>query len=855
MAQSFSVNDAKSVLARHKDILTRLDTIGEKYQKWESFAMFSARKLAKRGAFSKLAEEELRDKREHYADDQEFYGLLQEIYISLQLSSLKKQVEALEKNPLRYIRQSMEKLKPALGRFSRLFMVPQRKEAAEKAYEYLQGLLIGDFPVQVKEILSQLEAAEDPDQEEVLKCFNRNRQFFYSELKRIAPDVRWDVFSERTLGSVTTSLKRIIASLDQCEQSTRDSKGMIEKNIFALAARQSMRAIQEVPVEELRSAKDGLRVKALRDAGFENLADIHSASVHQLSSVYGISEDTAHTIKRYAKEMVANIQRTTKIKLSADNRTDVASNVVEAVYAYLRHKPDIDNYEKLKSQGIGIIKNDLELLSSIGNGAKLLFSNPAEKRSIYDSYQRACWLRDNNFASLIDKTAAGLNAKTTFSSQEAWQSFVENPVAFFNVIEEVVPGALGNEDSLYGLPEDLAQEIQDEAFFPDGLLCTLRRYQEWGVKYILHQEKALLGDEMGLGKTIQAIAAMVSLKNTGEKHFLVVCPASVIANWFREIRKNSKLRATIIHGNTKKTALQDWIKTGGVAVTSYETTGIFKLEASFRIGMLVVDEAHYIKNFNARRSENVRNLCGRTERVLFMTGTPLENRADEMVSLISVLRPDIAGKISDMTYMSRAPQFREAVAPVYYRRKREDVLTELPDLVETEEWCTLLPQEENVYEQSVLGKHYAAARRVSWTVGDPELSSKANRLRELVEEAAADDRKVIVFSFFLDTIDMVIRTLGDRCLNPINGSVSPQRRQEILDEFDKAPAGTVLPAQIVSGGTGLNIQCASVVIICEPQLKPSIENQAISRAYRMECFRFPSSVRKQHRRKDHRHAP
>ena len=90
---------------------------------------------------------------------------------------------------------------------------------------------------------------------------------------------------------------------------------------------------------------------------------------------------------------------------------------------------------------------------------------------------------------------------------------------------------MGTDDAIYGLPEDLAREIQDECLFPDGLLCSLRRYQEWGVKYILHQEKVLLGDEMGLGKTIQAIATMVSLKNTGATHFVVVCPASVLINW------------------------------------------------------------------------------------------------------------------------------------------------------------------------------------------------------------------------------------------------------------------------------------------------------------------------------------
>ena len=116
---------------------------------------------------------------------------------------------------------------------------------------------------------------------------------------------------------------------------------------------------------------------------------------------------------------------------------------------------------------------------------------------------------------------------------------------------------------------------------------------------------------------------------------------------------------------------------------------------------------------------------------------------------------------------------------------------------------------------------------------DLSLSSKAKRLAEIVEEAQEDGRKVIVFSFFLDTIAKVCSLLGDRCTEPINGSIPPAKRQEIVDAFDKAPAGAVLPAQIQAGGTGLNIQAASVVVLCEPQLKPSIENQAVSRAYRM----------------------
>jgi SNF2 family DNA or RNA helicase len=249
--------------------------------------------------------------------------------------------------------------------------------------------------------------------------------------------------------------------------------------------------------------------------------------------------------------------------------------------------------------------------------------------------------------------------------------------------------------------------------------------------------------------------------------------------------------------------------------------------------MLVVDEAHYIKNPEARRSLNVREISTHAQRLLFMTGTALENKVDEMISLIQVLQPPIARSVQGMAFLSSAPQFRQAVAPVYYRRKREDVLTELPELIESREWCTLGVVEEAVYETAVLGKNYADARRVSWSVDDLKYSSKAKRMMELVEEATSDGRKVIVFSFFLDTIRKVCTLLGNRCLNPINGSVPPQRRQEIIDEFDSSPAGTVLAAQIQSGGTGLNIQSASVVILCEPQFKPSIENQAISRAYRM----------------------
>ena len=127
-----------------------------------------------------------------------------------------------------------------------------------------------------------------------------------------------------------------------------------------------------------------------------------------------------------------------------------------------------------------------------------------------------------------------------------------------------------------------------------------------------------------------------------------------------------------------------------------------------------------------------------------------------------------------------------------------------------------------------------ASRQVSWNVANlEEDSSKARRLLEIIDSAADDSRKVLVFTFFLNTAYGIANLLGDKCVGMINGSVPPAKRQEIVEEFDAAEPGSVLVAQIQSGGTGMNIQCASVVVFCEPQYKPSIENQAVSRAYRM----------------------
>lgn len=640
-------------------------------------------------------------------------------------------------------------------------------------------------------------------------------------------------FSNTDANRIIESHQTLLKRFDAVEDKLKVYRTSVEKASDAFVAQEVLKLLKDIPIEEINRGGRGYRVKALREHGYQTIADIASASAFSIASVHGVSEDAAYSIRRIVNDITAKARQGVKVRLSLDNKTREATKLIEALCHLKNSQPIAADCQALISSNRANIGYAIEDLAAVSGGMKWLFASKAKKQKASDAFEYLNSLKNGAYGHRADELLSSLDTINRIGGSDAWKDFSADSIRYFNLLEDITPGILGNDDAVYGLPEDLAREIQEECFFPDGLLCELRQYQEWGVKYILHQERVLLGDEMGLGKTVQAIATMVSLRNTGGTHFVVVCPASVLTNWIREIRKMSKLSVTKVHGAGRSAALQSWIKTGGVAVTTYETTAYFKVPDDFKYAELVVDEAHYIKNPEARRTINVKKLSEHTDRLLLMTGTALENKVDEMIALIRILQPRIAMQVQGMTFMASAPQFRKAVAPVYYRRKREDVLTELPELIESKEWCTLSHYEEAVYEQAILSKNYADARRVSWNIDDLKNSSKATRLLELVEEAESDGRKVIVFSFFLDTIRKVAMLLGDRCTNPINGSVPPQRRQEIIDEFDSAPAGKVLVAQIQSGGTGLNIQSASVVIICEPQFKPSTENQAISRAYRM----------------------
>ena len=413
-----------------------------------------------------------------------------------------------------------------------------------------------------------------------------------------------------------------------------DCRAVVEAACEHFVAAETMKTLRDIPVEELNRERRGLRVRLLRESGYADYADLMLASEEQLAALNGISEDGAALIKDAVGETVTQLRPGIKLRLSADKRTEETSNIVLALYRYRSAEGLSRDAQALSSRYAAGIEKAMEELSRGKGFFRWLFTGKAEKDAASEAFLYLENLANGAYRAELTRLHEVRVELEASSAETAWDYFRTQPIVYSNLLEKLVPGLLGNGDAVYGLPEELAREVEAEPLFADGMRCELRRYQAWGVKYILHQGKVLLGDEMGLGKTVQAIAAMVTLRNTGATHFAVVCPASVLVNWCREISKFSDLKAIKVHGSLKQAALSDWITSGGVAVTSYETVQHWELPEDFGFSLLTVDEAHYIKNPGARRTVHVRNLALRAERLLFMTGTALENRVDEMVELM-----------------------------------------------------------------------------------------------------------------------------------------------------------------------------------------------------------------------------
>ncbi|WP_253852594.1 DEAD/DEAH box helicase [Prauserella alba] len=610
----------------------------------------------------------------------------------------------------------------------------------------------------------------------------------------------------------------------------------VRHQVAVLTDQRVQAELQRRPVAELRDLVGrGARLNTVAEAGFASVAQILASGPQRIQAVPGIGPQTAQQVVGAAQRFAAQVTEQTQFRFDPD-RKDPAQAQLLATLMALRHADSAvttlePQLRQLTAQTAPLV-SDAEPTTS---RPSMLFRGSAKKHAALTALaQLDAVLADPRVASL-HRTLESQERATDPSSYPEWQAWDEytSDAASFNALLSTLGGAGEGDDTEAAqgfIPAELRQEISAVPLDTGLLTATLRGYQAFGAQYAIHQKFSILGDEMGLGKTVESLAVLAHLAARGQRRFLVVCPASVLANWTNEIAKHSRLTAHTLHGSGRDATTRTWLRDGGVAVTTFDTLGRLDGITEADVAMMVVDEAHLAKNPTTKRSQAVAEAVNHSQRAMFLTGTPMENRVEEFRNLVSYLQPAIAKGIDATDAVAGAKRFRRAVAPVYLRRNQEDVLTELPDKIEVEDWVYFTPADNAAYNATVQSRNLMQMRQAAFHA---ENSAKLERLAEIADEACEDGLKMVVFSNFLHVLDRIGNQLGSRAMGPITGSVPPQVRQQIVDEFARRDGHAVLLLQIEAGGQGLNIQAASIVVIAEPQWKPSTEEQAVARAYRM----------------------
>ncbi|BBC33232.1 Helicase SNF2 [Streptomyces graminofaciens] len=600
------------------------------------------------------------------------------------------------------------------------------------------------------------------------------------------------------------------------------------------------RELDAIPVARLKDVTEGrLRLGEVERGGFRTVRQVLDAGSYRLQQLPGVGKQTADQTVAAARQIAEAVRDTVAVHIDVDRPEPRTTALVVALHVLVEAGPEARRAvgaATALSQRLGPLLADarpasgrLRMLLAGRAGREHALEAVAEVRSLIEQAER------ERLPELFAQASVDL-LRGPATDVAALVDFELRSAEYYGLIAELSGRGPDPAAAEGFLPDDLAERVREQGLDDTHRRVSLRGYQAFGARFVLAQRRAILGDEMGLGKTVQAIAALAHLAAEGQSHFMVVCPASVLINWTREIEARSELRVLPLHGPDRQEAFADWKGRGGVGVTTFDALRGFPAPGGGELGMLVVDEAHYVKNPKARRSLAVTEWAEHCERVLLLSGTPMENRVSEFRSLVHILRPELAESVGDGDGVAGSKAFRKAVAPVYLRRNQQDVLTELPPLQRTDEWEELSASDEEAYREAVRAGNFMAMRRAAYA--RPDKSAKLNRLREIVAESAENGLKVVVFSNFRDVLGVVRDALptapkGGQVFGPLTGAVPPARRQDLVDEFAAAPGHAVLLAQIQAGGVGLNLQTASVVIICEPQIKPTIEHQAAARAHRM----------------------
>lgn len=212
-----------------------------------------------------------------------------------------------------------------------------------------------------------------------------------------------------------------------------------------------LKELRNISVEELNRDKLGIRVKSLRQNGFSTYEDIFAASVYQLSAIKGISDDGANTIKNMVRDTYSAVKKSTKLKLSFDNRTKETTRLVTAVSQYLRARQVADLSTKLYDVSSMYISNAINDVEPATTVFKWLFSSKDKKNKAVNSYNYLQQKLNDSYGNEVNRLGEEYRNLDYYSENDVWADFQKDPIKYINTIEQIVPGLLGNDDSVYGL--------------------------------------------------------------------------------------------------------------------------------------------------------------------------------------------------------------------------------------------------------------------------------------------------------------------------------------------------------------------------------------------------------------------
>jgi superfamily II DNA or RNA helicase len=414
------------------------------------------------------------------------------------------------------------------------------------------------------------------------------------------------------------------------------------------------------------------------------------------------------------------------------------------------------------------------------------------------------------------------------------------------------------------------------------LHATLRPYQQAGLNWLHLLSRlsfgAVLADDMGLGKTIQVLALLlVRKREEGASANILIAPASLLANWQAEAaRFTPSLNVLVAHTSVMSALELEQLSATRIAqhdliITTYGAVHRYAWASATAWRLAIIDEAQAIKNPGTRQTKAVKAL--RATARLALTGTPIENRIGDLWSIFDFANPGLLGGAKAFSTFTKqlgqsahgyAP-LRRLVAPYILRRLKTDkaVISDLPDKIEQNAWCSLSRKQAALYQQTVdelkkaLAKGETGVARkglvlayllrfkqicnhpAQWLsdgVWNEDDSGKLIRLRELAEVIAAKQEKLLVFSQFAETTTQLAQFLGhifarSGCL--LTGATPVKQRQALVARFQNDAATPFFVLSLKAGGSGLNLTAASHVVHFDRWWNPAVEAQATDRAFRI----------------------